>query len=141
VSHERIDTGLAREAATVLEEIIAATAGDDGRLPPEVLTRLKGLPVMLLTSGVPATLAFYASRQGRDGVGSAYGIVGGALELRLREELGQPAGSDGVLGLLRHLADEPPAALQAAYARIGALADWLRRLAAAYDAEQRLGNG
>ena len=50
----RLDTGLARKASVILDGI---RRDGEGSLSPEIITRLKGLPALLLTSGLPATMA------------------------------------------------------------------------------------
>jgi CRISPR-associated protein (Cas_Cmr5) len=133
VSQARIDLNLASDAATLLEQIMRVS---DGRIPDEVMSRLKDLPFTLRTAGVPATVAFFAAKSGTDALGRAYGLVGAALRERLRAEVGAPPGTETAIGLLTHLPSVSTSTLQLSFARLAALAEWLRRLAQAVEAER-----
>jgi hypothetical protein len=112
----------------MLDEIM-----DHGRRPltQPVQTRLRGLPAMLRTAGVPATLAFYAAKSGSDSLGTAYRVVGAGMQAELRAAVPSLADATGVLALVQRLAAVRSDELAAAFARVDALAGWLRRLAEA----------
>jgi CRISPR-associated protein (Cas_Cmr5) len=127
----RVDTDLAARAARVIDALERASGGT---LPAEVITRLKGLPAMLQSSGVPATLVFYAARANRDGgpVSVAYAEVGRELCALLAESLGIAAEDAEVWPLLARLETLDLDRTVLAHAQLAAFAGWLRRLAAAW---------
>jgi CRISPR/Cas system CMR-associated protein Cmr5 small subunit len=136
----RLDHGLARRAAQTID-----TARDEqtGRLPDPVITRLKGLPALLRTSGPLATLAFFAAKAGdRNAVARAYKVVGAALREQAATELGSADDAGGSLGafiLDLTAADVTADQLARMTARLEAFTLWLRRLAEAVEQEQDRG--
>jgi hypothetical protein len=146
---QRIDHGLARQAAATLDRIRDVCGG---RVSPQVITRLKGLPVLLRTSGTLATLAFFAAKggqgSGEDGQGGggslaeAYATVGAALRREVCAALGwaeEPGDPNVDSGFLKRLTDEQvsPIRLAVANGRLEEYAGWLRRLAEAVELEQQ----
>lgn len=138
----RLDHGLARRAAQTID-----TARDEqtGRLPDPVITRLKGLPALLRTSGPLATLAFFAAKAGdRNAVARAYKVVGAALREQAAAELGSADDARGSLGafiLDLTAADVTADQLARMTARLEAFTLWLRRLAEAVEQEQEQDRG
>ena len=138
----RTDHGLARLAAQTLDRVRdpqTSTVSD------QVITRLKGLPALLRTSGPLATLAFFAAKAGDDKAGDdkplarAYAVVGAALQEQVAAEIGEqvPASSCFSEFVLAFTGDTvPPGALSRASARLEEFALWLRRLAEATEQEQ-----
>jgi CRISPR type III-B/RAMP module-associated protein Cmr5 len=128
----RYDLDLAEAAETTLDEI----RGDrkDKPVSREILSRLKGLPVMLRVNGVPATLAFYSSKVTDDKIGTAYRKVGQALRDQLAKELNWSAEPEL---FFQKLSETKPADLAHGFARLEAFAGWLRRLAMALALEQK----
>ncbi len=136
----RLDHGLAGAAADTIDQ---ARERPGGRVSDEVITRLKGLPALLRTSGPLATLAFFAAKASEDKkLGPAYAVVGQALREQVRAELPQlspDADQDsGLTGFVRSFTGErvTPGDLARATARLEAFASWLRRLAEAVEHEQ-----
>jgi CRISPR/Cas system CMR-associated protein Cmr5 small subunit len=136
----RLDHGLARLAAQAID-----TARDQqtSRVPDPVITRLKGLPVLLRTSGPLATLAFFAAKAGdRNAVARAYTVVGAALRDQAAAELGLSDDAGASLGaFILDLtgADVTADQLARMTARLDAFTLWLRRLAEAVEQEQERG--
>jgi hypothetical protein len=136
---ERVDLNMAGQAAKMLDEIMRHGGQ---KLSPQVQTRLRGLPAMLRTAGVPATLAFYAAKSSSaaksesDPLGAAYQVVGRGMQDELRRSIPSLRDATGVLALVQKLAAVPPDQLAAAFARVDALAGWLRRLSEAAAKEQ-----
>lgn len=130
MSGMRHDLKTVAAAELVLEQIRSR-----GPLDSEVFTRFANLPVMLRVSGVPATLAFYDAKAGKDNssLAKAYGDVGVALWEALRNELCWPA---DVSRPYHKLSECSGADLARAFRRLEALASWLSRLAAALEREQ-----
>jgi hypothetical protein len=133
----RTDHGLARIAAQTLDQVRdkqTSTVSD------QVITRLKGLPALLRTSGPLATLAFFAAKAGDDKpLARAYAVVGAALQEQVEAELGEqvPASSTFPEFVLAFTGETvPPGALSRASARLEEFALWLRRLAEATEQEQ-----
>jgi CRISPR/Cas system CMR-associated protein Cmr5 small subunit len=143
----RTDHGLARLAAQTLDRVRdpqTSTVSD------QVITRLKGLPALLRTSGPLATLAFFAAKAGDAKAGDdkagddkplarAYAVVGAALQEQVAAEIGEqvPASSCFSEFVLAFTGDTvPPGALSRASARLEEFALWLRRLAEATEQEQ-----
>jgi hypothetical protein len=133
----KVDHGLARRAAEVLDQIREIQGG---RVSDQVITRLKGLPALLRTSGPLPVLAFFAAKSGEQKpLEKAYGLVGGQLRLIAAEEIGDAGQADAsfdkfVVALTRE--DIPADALARASARLDEFALWLRRLAEAVEQEQ-----
>lgn len=133
----RVDHDLARLAAKTLDDL---RDGQSRMVSAEVITRLTGLPALLRTSGLLATLAFFASKEGTDKpLARAYAAVGSAFRAQVASELGlalEPGTPFG--GFLRALNEEDVSAeaLARATARVEELALWLRRLAEAVKQEQ-----
>lgn len=130
----RFDLDIAREAAGVLDAVMAL---NNGRVPKEMLSRLKALPAMLQVSGLPTTLLFFASKSGPDALGRAYGDVGAALARTTTRALSRPVTQGSAIALVNSLADASVDEQSVAAATVDALALWLRRLAEAVDKEQR----
>jgi len=140
MSPPRLDLGAAADAERALSGIAT-----DGLVSAEILTRLKGLPVLLRASGVPAVLAYFAAKSGpaagsgggEAALGGAYRKVRAALVTQLRDELGwEQVPTD----LYQALADLPMADLARVHHRLETFAGWLRRLAEAREHEQNTGN-
>lgn len=133
----RLDHGLARLAADTLD---AARDQRTGQVPDQVITRLKGLPALLRSSGPLATLAFFAAKAGdRTAVARAYAVVGGALREQAAAEFSHTVPADARFGtFVLALTAGPvhPDELSRASARLEAFALWLRRLAEAVEQEQ-----
>jgi len=133
----RVDHRLARRAAETLDKI-----RDDrtGQVSDQIITRLKGLPALLRTSGPLPVLAFFASKSGTvKPLEKAYAQVGGELRLIVAEEIGDTEHADAKLGdfVLAMTQENIPAdALARASARLEEFALWLRRLAEATEKEQ-----
>jgi len=134
----RVDHGLARLAATTLDRI------RDPRtdlVSDQVITRLKGLPALLRTSGPLPVLAFFASKAGQDKpLERAYAVIGGELRAQAAAELGDPVPPDAPFSefVLAFTNQNVPAdALARASARLEEFALWLRRLAEATEQEQQ----
>jgi CRISPR type III-B/RAMP module-associated protein Cmr5 len=125
----RYDLDLAKAAETTLEEI---RNGD--QVSREILSRLKGLPVMLRVNGIPATLAFYGAKATDTEIGTAYRKVGRALRDQLAKELDWT--TEPKL-FFRQLSETRPTDLARGFARLEAFAGWLRRLAVALEQEQK----
>ncbi|KXK59005.1 hypothetical protein AWW66_26610 [Micromonospora rosaria] len=125
----RVDLDTAREAEQAMASIAPA-----GAMPAEVLTRLKGLPALLRTSGLPATLALFAAKSGTDPLGRAYRSVRTALVTQLAAEVGWDSTPQDLYGALAAL---PATDLGRAQLRLVAFAGWLRRLAEAEEHTQR----
>ncbi|SRR6266536_4657176 len=129
----RVDLGHAKRAEEVLQQIIDVQRGTD--LPDEIRRRLKNLPAMLRVNGVPAALAFYAAKgAGSRPIDRAYRAVGDALCEELYTLLDVPDAQRSPARLFRTLADHAehsPSTLAVAFARLEALAGWMRRLAQA----------
>jgi len=131
VTLNRLDLDVAAQAEKTLEDLRAASR--DG-VPAEVFSRLKGLPVMLRTSGVLATLAFYSAKSDpATKLGAAYRAVSAALHAQLGAGLGMPLAR---VELYKTLKQQDTADLLKAFARVEAYATWLRRLAEALEHEQ-----
>jgi hypothetical protein len=130
VSAARIDLDAARRAEEMMSRI--ATTGSVSR---EILTRLKGLPVLLRTSGLAAVLAYCEAKSGQDALGGAYRQVAALL----REELGVVGGAVSGGGVYQRLARLSAPELALAQGRAEAVAGWLRRLAEAEENRQRAG--
>lgn len=133
----RLDHGLARLAADTLD---AARDQRTGQVPGQVITRLKGLPALLRSSGPLATLAFFAARAGdRTAVAKAYAVVGGALREQATAGFSQTVPAEASFGtFVLTLTAGPvhPDELSRMSARLEAFALWLRRLAEAVEQEQ-----
>lgn len=133
----RVDHGLARLAASTLDRVRDPKSG---QVSDQIITRLKGLPALLRTSGPLPVLAFFASKSGRDKpLEKAYAVIGGELRAQATAEIGSPVPADApfsefVIALTDH--DVPADALARASARMEEFALWLRRLAEATEREQ-----
>lgn len=132
----RVDLQYAAAAAGVLDAILRSS---QGKLPAEISTRMKDLPMLLQTSGLAATLAFYGAKAGSDALGQAYGQVGTRLRAEAAASLGIDA--DPVTTFFRALARKDAAAVAVATMRVKALATWLRRLTEAVDKDTRVKPG
>ncbi|MGH3403006.1 MAG: type III-B CRISPR module-associated protein Cmr5 [Streptosporangiaceae bacterium] len=134
MSLQRLDVGLARRASVALDTI-SRTAG--GSAPPEVITRLKGLPALLRTSGLPATMAFlYAKAGGEDPLEIAYRTVRDALLAEVAAVWDWGDERPDAMEFFARIGD--PARVSAtdlarATARLEEFANWLRRLAEALE--------
>jgi CRISPR/Cas system CMR-associated protein Cmr5 small subunit len=139
----RLDTGLARKASVILDGI---RRDGEGSLSPEIITRLKGLPALLLTSGLPATMAFFYAEAGTtDPLSRAYEAVRVALVDEIAGELGWDDRPDA-LGFFERIGDPERTAaadLARVTGRLEKFAEWLRRLTEALDhsAPRPVGDG
>jgi hypothetical protein len=133
----RVDHGLALLAATTLDRIRDQRTG---LVSDQVITRLKGLPALLRTSGPLPVLAFFASKAGqRTPLERAYSVIGNELRAQAAAEIGGPAAPDAPFSefVLAFTSQHVPAdALARASARLEEFALWLRRLAEAIEQEQ-----
>ncbi len=146
----RHDLTTATAAADVLDRLLASM---QGRLTPELLTRLKELPTMLSVSGLPATLAFYAAKSDPTSqLGNAYAAIGQALRQAAWDALQPPASRPGptaaatpapppppapdIVEMIRGLARATVDRRAAASAAVSSLAGWLRRLSEAVARER-----
>jgi hypothetical protein len=135
----RVDHDLARLAAQTLGKI---RDSQTDRLSDQVITRLKGLPALLRTSGPLPVLAFFAAKAGRDKpLERAYAVVGDELRVQFQAAagIGDALPGDGTFSqfmLALTDRDVPPDALSRATARLEEFALWLRRLAEAAEQEQ-----
>lgn len=133
MSLARLDVGLARKASAALEQI---RQDGGGTAPAEVITRLKGLPALMRTSGLPATMAFLYAKAGDDGaLERAYRTVRDALVTELAAVWGWDD-RPGALEFFDRIGD--PAKIDGgdlalASARLEEFASWMRRLAEALD--------
>jgi len=133
----RVDHGLACLAATTLDQV---RDQQTGLVSDQVITRLKGLPALLRTSGPLPVLAFFASKAGQaKPLERAYAVIGNELRAQAAAEIGDPAPdapfSEFVLAFTsQHV---PADALARASARLEEFALWLRRLAEATEQEQK----
>jgi hypothetical protein len=134
---QRLDTGLAGKASAVLD-YIQRDAGNDAL--PEVITRLKGLPALLRTSGLPATMAFFYAKAGSEKpLERAYGAVRDALLSEVTSVWGWEDPRPDALEFFAWIADPSTVngvALARASARLEEFANWLRRLAEALERTQ-----
>jgi hypothetical protein len=132
-----VDHDLARLAADTLDAI---RDPGTGRVSDQAITRLKGLPALLRTSGPLATLAFFAAKAGDDTpLARAYAAVGSALREQAAREIGPAVAADADFGqFVRALTGASVTSddLSRASARLEAFALWLRRLAEAVEQEQ-----
>ncbi|MEU7889803.1 type III-B CRISPR module-associated protein Cmr5 [Microbispora bryophytorum] len=138
----RADHDLAAEAMRALDRI--REIFPTGVVPPEVLTRVMGLPPMLRVSGVLPVLAFYAAKgKGNRKVDQAYGIVGSQLRAQIIgvlgwAEQGTPSlDLDFLKRLTEHLRRDPATTARITV-RLEEFSAWLRRLAEALEKEQDL---
>lgn len=133
----RVDHDLARLAATTIDRIRDQRTG---QVSDQVITRLKGLPALLRTSGPLPVLAFFASKAGQDTpIERAYAVIGSELRAQAAQEIGNPVRSDAPFTeFVLALTDQnvPADALARASARLEEFALWLRRLAEATEQEQ-----
>jgi hypothetical protein len=134
----RVDHDLARRAATTLDRI---RHPQTQQVSDQIITRLKGLPALLRTSGPLPVLAFFASKAGDDKLlERAYQVVGHELRVLVAAEIAvqvpaDAAFTDFVLALTSQ--GVPADALARASARLEEFALWLRRLAEATEKEQQ----
>jgi hypothetical protein len=134
MSLQRADVGLAGKASVALDTI-SREAG--GAVPPEVITRLKGLPALLRTSGLPATMAFlYAKAGGDSPLEVAYRTVRDALLTEVAVVWGWGDERPDAIEFFGRIGD--PAKVSAtdlarATMRLDQFASWLRRLAEALE--------
>jgi CRISPR/Cas system CMR-associated protein Cmr5 small subunit len=133
----RVDHGLARLAAQTLDAI----RDPRGQVSDQIITRLKGLPALLRTSGPLPTLVFFASKAGRDKpLERAYAVVGNELRVQFAAEIGDTVSAGATFTeFMLALTDQniPADALARASARLEEFALWLRRLAEATEREQQ----
>ena len=133
----RVDHDLARLAATTIDRIRDQRTG---QVSDQVITRLKGLPALLRTSGPLPVLAFFASKAGQDKpLERAYAVIGSELCVQAAAEIGTPVApgapfTEFVLAFTDQ--DVPADALARASVRLEEFALWLRRLAEATEQEQ-----
>ena len=134
----RVDHGLARLAAQTLDAIRDPRTG---QVSDQIITRLKGLPALLRTSGPLPTLAFFASKSGQGNpLERAYAVVGNELRVQFAAEIGEAAHADATFTeFVLALTDQnvPADALARASTRLEEFALWLRRLAEAIEQEQQ----
>lgn len=133
MSLNRLDTQLAGRASAALDEIRRIGGGS---VPGEVITRLKGLPSLLRTSGLPATMAFlYAKAGDGGGLAGAYRTVRDAMLRELGESWGWDDQPEAVefFGRIGDPQQVGPADLALAAARLEEFAGWMRRLAEALE--------
>ncbi|HET9895397.1 MAG TPA: type III-B CRISPR module-associated protein Cmr5 [Streptosporangiaceae bacterium] len=133
MSLERTDVRLAGKAAAVLD-VIRRDSG--GTVPADVIGQLKRLPALLLSSGVPASMAFLYSKAGdRSSLEQAYAAILDALRAELAAVWGW-SDRPGPLQFFTRVSDPAQvdsAALSRASVRLGEFALWLRRLAEAIE--------
>ncbi|MBX6382270.1 MAG: hypothetical protein IRZ07_04740 [Microbispora sp.] len=138
----RADHDLAAEAMRALDRI--KEVFPSGVVPPEVLTRVMGLPPMLRVSGVLPVLVFYAAKgRGTRKVEQAYDIVGSQLRAQVTSVLGWTEQGTPSLDLdfLKRLTDHlrrDPVTTARVTVRLEEFSMWLRRLAEALEKEQEL---
>jgi CRISPR type III-B/RAMP module-associated protein Cmr5 len=134
----RVDHDLARLAAQTLDAIRDPRTG---QVSGQIITRLKGLPALLRTSGPLPTLAFFASKSGQDKpLDRAYAVVGNELRVQFAAQIGDTALADATFTeFVLALTDQnvPADALARASTRLEEFALWLRRLAEATEREQQ----
>ena len=88
----RVDHDLARLAAKTLDAIREPKTG---RVSDQIITRLKGLPALLRTSGPLPTLAFFASKSGKvKPLERAYAVVGNELRVQFAATTGVTVAAD-----------------------------------------------
>jgi CRISPR type III-B/RAMP module-associated protein Cmr5 len=130
VTAKRVDIGLAGHAAAALDTI---RHDSRGTVPPEVISQLKGLPAMLRTSGLPATMAFLYARSGSNRpVERAYRTVRDALLTELAAAWSWTDQPDAV-EFFRRITGTDQLDLALAGTRLEEFAIWLRRLAEALE--------
>lgn len=133
----RVDHDLARLAATTLDRV---RDQQTGQVSDQIITRLKGLPALLRTSGPLPVLAFFASKAGQvKPLERAYAVIGSELRTQAAKEIGDPVSSQAPFSkfVLAFTDQNVPAdALARASARLEEFALWLRRLAEATEQEQ-----
>jgi hypothetical protein len=138
----RVDHDLARLAAKTLDAIRDPRTG---AVSDQIITRLKGLPALLRTSGPLPTLAFFASKSGSaKPLERAYAVVGSELRVQFASETGAAVPADATFSefVLALTGQNVPAdALARASARLEEFALWLRRLAEATEREQQRAEG
>lgn len=117
----RLDQLLARKAAQLL----------DGKVDPELRTRMRALPVMVQTSGLAATVAFLLSRRKTKDGTDPYDRTARLILNDAAEAAGIAARSDNPEKLLAEVAAASQAQYLLAEARARLLAIWLARLAQA----------
>ena len=133
----RVDHDLAWLAATTIDQI-----RDDRtrQVSDQVITRLKGLPALLRTSGPLPVLAFFASKAGYEKpLEIAYAVIGSELRAMAAAEIGslvEPGAPFAEFILAFTDQNVPADALARASARLEEFALWLRRLAEATEQEQ-----
>jgi hypothetical protein len=134
MSLKRLDAGLAGKASAALDKIRRDAGGSP---PPEVITRLKGLPAMLRTSGLPATMAFLYAKSGEDKpIEVAYRTVRDALLAEVAAVWNWGDDRPDALEFFARIGN--PASLNAddlaqASMHLEGFANWLRRLAEAVE--------
>lgn len=133
MSLSRLDAGLAGKASAALDEIRRVSGGT---APAEVITRLKGLPALLRSSGLPATMAFLYSKAGEDGaLERAYLTVRDAMVKELAAAWDWDDQPDA-LEFFSRIGDPEQISggdLTMATARLEEFANWMRRLAEALE--------
>lgn len=136
----RADHDLAAEAMRALDRI--KEISPKGVVPNEVLTRVKGLPPLLRTSGVLPVLAFYAAKGGEGRpLDQAYAIVGSRLRMQIVGVLGWTEQGERSVDLAflerltERMRDDPATGVRVAM-RLEEFSGWLRRLGEALEKEQ-----
>ncbi len=134
MSLQRLDVGLAGRASVALDTISRAAGGS---APAEVITRLKGLPALLRTSGLPATMAFLYSKAGDDDpLEIAYRTVRDALLAEIAVVWGWGEERPDAIEFFARISDPARVSshdLARATIRLEEFANWLRRLAEALE--------
>ena len=134
MSLRRLDTRLAGKASAALDKI-GRDAG--GTPPPDIITRLKQLPALLRTSGLPATMAFlYAKAGDVKPIEIAYRSVRDALLTEIAAVWDWGEDRPDALEFFARIGD--PARVSAddlarASIHLEEFANWLRRLAEALE--------
>ena len=137
----RADADVAVIAMGTLSDI--RDTAQDKVVSDRVVTRLAQLPTLLCTSGLLATLAFYAAKGvGDRDLDKAYAVVGSVLRAQSCVALGwrEDGGQAIDLAFLKRLTEEVqkhPESLTRVTLRLQELSIWLRRLAEALDGEQQ----
>jgi len=123
----RLDQLLARKAAQLL----------DGKVDPELRTRMRSLPVMIQTNGLAATVAFLLSRRKAKDGKDAYHRAARLILDDAVEAAGITVKSRDPERMLADLAEATPAKYMLAETRAQLLAIWLARLAQALAERQK----
>ena len=123
----RLDQDLARKAAQSLPT----------KVDPELRTRMRGLPVMIQTSGLAATAAFLLSRAEAKNDKDAYWRTADLILTDAAEAAGITVPSKQPEKALAEVVKADPARYELAETRARLLAIWLSRLAQALAERER----